>query len=819
MGGFWQDIRFGLRTLHKSAGFTAIAVLTLALGMAANTTMFSVVNAVLLRPLPVMDPGQIVTLTADQKNNPNAQTFSLPEFNDFQKQSESLADLFFYHITLGGLAVDGMADHLALSYVSPNFFPVLGIQPALGRFLLPSEGLKPGADPYIVLSYSYWQKRFGGDQHVIGKQVMIDGSPVTVVGVAPKGFFGIFAIIESQGYMPASMEKFEDDSRGFWTDRTVRPYRVLGRLKPGVSVKQAEASLNVIADRLAQQYPESDKGIGISVYPERLARPQPQKGSPITTVAGIFMILAGLVLLLACFNVANVLLVRATVRQREMAVRAALGAGRMRLVRQFLTESLILALLGGLAGTLLAWWGSGALSSLPLQTDLPIRLDFSPDGRVLGFAFATIFFTGIIVGLLPAWRAARTDVTSVLHEGGRASSDGPRRNFLRDTLVVGQVAGSLVLLIVAGLFARSLGKAQRLDLGLDPNNVLNMMMDVQQAGFDEARGKEFYRAVDARLRALPGVQSATQAMSTPLGYVGQDNPVFVEGRPLEAGQHPEEIVCNTVAANYIDIMRVPLVRGRNFSEADSEKAPLVAIVNQTMGKKYWPNEDPIGKRFSIKAQTGPFLEIVGVVKDGKYRSPNEDPTPFFFLPMEQNYSAFRTIQLRTLVPPETLAVAAQQAIQEISPQVSVFDVMPMAQALNGGNGYFIFRFGAQITTLLGLLGLALAVVGVYGVVSYSAAQRTHEIGIRMALGAGRGDILKMVLRQGLTVVGVGVAAGLLAAFAGTRAIAKLFVGTSPTDPLTYFSVAILLTGVALLACWIPARRATRVDPLIALRYE
>jgi predicted permease len=308
-------------------------------------------------------------------------------------------------------------------------------------------------------------------------------------------------------------------------------------------------------------------------------------------------------------------------------------------------------------------------------------------------------------------------------------------------------------------------------------------------------------------------------MSIPMGYVSEDETVYIEGRPLESGQHPEQILSNTVASNYLDTMRMPLVRGRGFTDADSEKAPPVAIINQTMAKKYWPDQDPIGKRFSTKSQTGPFLEIIGVVKDGKYRAPNEDPMPFLFVPLTQNYIPFRTIQLRTSVPPETLAIAAQQAIREVAPSVSVFDVMPMSEALNGGNGYFIFRFGAQITTVLGLLGLALAVVGVYGVVSYTATQRTHEIGIRMALGAGQTDILKMVLRQGLSVVGIGVAVGLLAAFGGTRAIASLFVGTSPSDPLTYASVGILLTGVALLACWVPARRATRVDPLIALRHE
>jgi len=819
MDSFWQDIRYGFRTLQKSPGFTAIAILTLALGMAANTTIFSIINAILLRPLPVKDPSQIVKLTADQVNNPGGTAFSYAEFADFETQARSLADLFFYHIILRGMSADGTAEHFVVSVVSPNFFTVLGIAPAAGRLILPTESGKPGADPVIVLGYSYWQKRFGGNANVVGKQVLIDGSPATIVGVAPKGFYGTYSIIESQGYIPVSMEKFEGNNTKFWTDRDDRHFVGMARLKPGVSVKQAEASLNVIAGRLAQQYPATDKGITVGVYPERLARPEPQKDNAIPMAAVIFSILSGLVLLLACFNVANVLLVRATVRQREMAVRAALGAGRMRLVRQFLTESLVLALFGGLAGTLLAWWASGFLSSLSLGTELPIRLDFSPDGTVLVYAFATILVTGVIVGVMPALRAARTNVSSVLHEGGRSSSEGPRRNFVRNTLVVGQVAGSLLLLIVAGLFARSLNRAQHLNLGFDPDHILNMMMDAEEAGFDEARGKEFYRAADERLRALPGVVAVTQAVSVPMGYVSENWPVYVESHPLQAGQHPSEILCNTVTPNYLDTLRMPLVQGRGFTDADSEKAPLVAIVNQTMANKLWPHEDPIGKRFSIKSQTGPFMEIVGVAKDGKYRAPNEDPMPFFYLPLAQNYNHFRTIQLRTSVPPETLALPAQQALHELSPDVSVFDVQSLNQSLAGGNGFFLYRFGAQITTALGLLGLILAIVGVYGVVSYTAAQRTHEIGIRMALGAERRDILTLVLREGLGVVGVGILLGLLAAFAGTRALASMFVGTSPADPLTYTAVVAILTSVALLACWIPARRATRVDPLVALRYE
>jgi predicted permease len=820
MGSFLQDFRFGFRTLWKSPGFMVIAVLTLALGMAANTTIFSIVNGILLRPLPVPNPDQIVVLATEQKNNPLDDRFSYPDFLDFQKQTDTFSGLIAYRITVEGLAVDGNSDQFAVSYVSGNFFSALGIQPALGRLILPTEGQKLGADPVLVLGYSYWQKRFGGDPGVIGKQVLVNGHPATIVGVGPKDFHGVYAIIDSQGYMPLSVASFEsNDMNKIWTERSERHIHLLGRMKPGVNVKQAEASLNVIADRLAQQYPEADKGVAIRAYLERLARPEPDPENQIPTVAGIFLVLAGLVLLLACFNIANVLLVRATVRQREMTIRAALGAGRMRLIRQFLTESILLAMMGGAVGIMLAWWASSALSSLPLQTDLPLRIDFSPDGTVIAYAFAAMLLTGLVVGIVPALRVARTDVSTVLHEGGRSSTEGKRRHLLRNTLVVGQVAGSLLLLIVAGLFARSLGKAQQINLGFDPDHVLNLMMDTNEIGYDEARGREFYRQVDARMRALPGVVSATEALSIPMGYASAADQVYVEGHPLEVGEHPPLILYNSVAPNYFDTLRTPILRGRVFTEADSEKAPLVAIVNQTMAKKFWPNEDALGRRFSIKSQTGPFMEVVGVARDGKYRAPNEDPLDYFYMPMAQKYTPFRTIQLRTSVPPESLALPAQQAIRELAPDLPVFDVRTMRGALDGGNGFFLFRFGFQITAAMGLLGLVLAVVGVYGVVSYSAAQRTHEIGIRMALGAEQGDILKMVLRQGLGVVSIGLVLGLLAAFAGTRAIANLFVGISPTDPLTYAAVAVLLTVVALLACWLPARRATRVDPLVALRYE
>ncbi|MFZ0039334.1 MAG: ABC transporter permease [Candidatus Acidiferrales bacterium] len=820
MNNFLQDIRFGLRTLRKSPGFTFVAIITLAFGMAANTTIFTIVNAILLRPLPVAHAEQIVVLSTEQKNNPLNMAVSYLDFLDFQKQAHGFDDLFAYEFSLVGLAADAHASHFVVSYVSPNFFSALGIQPALGRFILPTEGQSSGADPVLVLGYTYWRTQFGGDASVVGKQVLVNGHPMMIVGVAPKGFYGVYSIADCQGYIPASMAGVIDpDSKGMWTDRSDREFQVLGRLKKDVSPKQAEAALNVTANQLGRQYPDTDKGITVHVYPERLARPEPDANNPVPAAAVIFLALAGLVLLLACFNIANVLLVRATVRQREMAIRAALGAKRARLVRQCLTESLLLAFFGGVAGAVLATWASGALSSISLATDLPLRLDFSPDGRVLLYALGAVLITGIVVGIAPAIRVARTDLSAVLHEGGRGSSDGPRRKYLRNVLVVAQVAGSLVLLVMAGLSARSLNKAEHLNLGFAPDHLLNMTMDVGEVGYNEAQGRAFYRQAEDRLRALPGVSFVAEAHSIPMGYYSGGDVVYVEGHPVEAGQQPPELLRNLVTPNYFQTMRMPIARGRAFTDSDGEKAPLVAIVNQSMAKKFWPDQDAIGKRISTKSQTGPYIEIVGVVQDAKYRGPNEEPRPFFYLPIDQSYDSFRVIQIRTRIPPEQLAVVAQTTLHEMAPNLPVFDVQTMEEALNGGNGFFLYRFGAEITTGIGFLGLVLAIVGVYSVVSYAAAQRSHEIGIRMALGANPREILKMILRQGLGVVGIGLAIGLAAAFAGTRAASQMFVGVRPSDPTTYVAVVAILAGVALLACWIPARRATRVDPLVALRHE
>ena len=822
MLNFWRDAQYAFRTLTKNPGFALIAIVTLALGMAANTTIFSVVNGLILRPLPVPHAEQMTVLALQQAGTAELQSFSYPDFLDLRSQSASVGDLFTYRVSLAGLNVDNKGDHCIISRVSNNYFSVLGITPALGRLILPTEGVNPGSDPIIVLGYSYWQKRFAGDPDVIGKHVEMNGHPATIVGVTPKGFYGTYAMLNMDAYVPLSAtftEEFGTPVNDMWTKREMRSLTVLARLQPGVDLKQAQASLNVVAKRIADQHPDTDKGISVHVFPEKLARPEPDNDNTLPTVAFIFIALSSLVLLVACFNVANVLLVRATVRQREMAIRAALGAGRSRLVRQYLTESLLLAFLGGGAGLLLASWAAGFLSSISLGTSLPVQFDFRPDGRVYLFAFAAVLLTGLIVGIVPALRIARTDVNSILHEGGRGSSDGPRRQFARNSLVAAQVAGSLVLLIVAGLFIRSLGKAQNINLGFDPDHVLNLSTDVNGLGYSEARGREFYRDLETRIRALPGVVSESQAFIVPLGYISAANSVSIPEHPVEPGKQPPGVGNNSVTPGYFATLRIPLLRGRDFTDADSPTAQRVAIISEAMAKKFWPSEEALGKRFTIKDAVDKPIEVIGVVQDAKYRDVTEEPQPFFYLPLSQSYLSMRTIHVRTSVPPESLAVQIEEQISELAPGLAVSEVQNMRQALQGANGFFFYNFGAQLSAVLGLLGLVLAVVGIYSVVSYAAAQRTQEIGIRIAMGASPSDILRMVLRQGLGVVGIGLALGLVIALAGTRLLSGLFIGIKPSDPLTFAVVVLLLTAIALLACWIPARRATRIDPLVALRYE
>lgn len=822
MRNFIKDIRFALRTLAKNPGFAAIGIVTLALGMAVNTTIFSVINGFLLRPLPVANPEQITVLALKQASVPGTYRFSHLTYEELRGQTDAFSDIFAYEPDLVGMTADHKSDHCLISRVSSNYFSSLGVKPAYGRFILPAEGRAPGADPVIVLGYSYWRRRFAGDSKIVGQKVELNNHSFTVVGVAPQEFHGTYPVMDMDGYVPMSAETSDDPDftvQKAWASREERGLTVMGRLKPGVSIEQAQSSLNVVAERIAQAHPDSEKGMTVQLYPEKLARPEPDAENPIPATSVAFMCLAAMVLLVACFNIANVLLVRATVRQRETAIRAALGASRGRLIRQYIVESLLLALLGGGAGLVLASWASGFLSSMSLGTDLPLRFDFRPDARVYLFALAAVLFTGLFVGIMPALRAARANVSAVLHEGGRGSSSGPRRQFARNTLVVAQVAGSLVLLIVAGLFVRSLEKAEKMNLGFNPDHVLDLSVDVEQVGYKEPQARAAYRDIDKRIAALPGVKSVAEAFIVPMGYVSANDRTWIQEHPYAAGEQPADISYNQVTPSYFDTLQMQVLRGRKFSEADSDKAPQVAIINETMAKKFWPNEDALGKHFGTKGANGPFKEVVGIVQDAKIQNPTDAPQSFYYVPFEQSYNSLRTIHVRTSVPPESLALQIQSVIHEVVPDVPITQVKTMSEALQTANGFFLFHFGAQLTSTMGLLGLVLAVVGIYSVVSYAAVQRTQEIGIRVAMGASPHDILKMVLRQGLTVVGLGLAVGLALALAGTRLLGNLFLGIKPTDPLTFVVVVGVLAGIALFACWVPARRATRIDPLVALRYE
>ncbi len=819
METLFQDIRFGIRMLIKSPTVTLVAVLTLALGIGANTAIFSTLNGLLLRPLPVANANRLVVIGGQLRGVEGGSGLSYLEYQDLRSQTESFSDLVAYNLNLVGLSFNNNPETAVVSFVSQNYFSGLGLKPAAGRLLYGPEVEKRGHQPEIVLSYAYWKKRFNLDPSIIGQQVKVNGSSATVVGVAPETFHGLYSILDMQAFLPMSARTLWSDSEDFWTKRDDRNLRIYGVLKPGVSIKQAQTSVDVVMKRMTLQYPE-EKNFIARVYPERLARPEPDPSSSIVVVGVLFMVLAGMVLLLACTNVANLILVRSTARGREMAVRAALGAARIRLVRQLLTETVLLALAGGLCGIALGAWVSHFLSSIRIiALGSPLVFDFSMDWRVFAFGLGIALVTGVLVGMAPAMRASRTNLSNVLQEGSRGVIAGSGRSRMRNALVVVQVAASLMLLVAAGLFVRSAKNAEHTYLGFDPSHVLNATVDVRTLGFDKPKARRFYQDLVERARTLPGVQSATVAANVPMGYSSDAGLVYIEGRASANKEDVPVIGNNSVDIHYFETMRIPLLRGRAFTAQDSEKAPLVAVVNEVMANKYWPNQDPIGKRFSIRGIEGPFIAVVGLSKQGKYGNPGEDPTPFFYVPAEQSTPLVATLQLRSSVPPENLGPQVEAAIHQLAPGLPLFSLETMEQSLEGANGLFLYRMSTRFSGALGLVGLMLAMVGVYGVISFAAAQRTHEIGVRMALGASRTDILKMILRQGLFLIGGGVIAGLLLTFLAGRGLNSLLVGVSGSDPITLVLASFLLAAVGFLASFIPARRAMNVEPLRALRFD
>ncbi len=816
---FIQDLHHGFRMLRKNLGFTTVAVLTLALGIGVNTAIFSIVNSFVWKPLPVKDPARLTVLAVERRDTSFLSFISYPDFVDYRKQSNAFTDMAGFTLDLVGLSTEGTAHGVFIAYVTGNYFSMLGVQPGLGRLILPTEGQHRGADPVIVLGHAFWEREFGSDPGIVGRTLKVNGQPVMVIGVVPKEFRGTFSVAEMDAYLPLSMTTIDPAFREFWTERDRAAIEVLAYPKPDVTLQQAQTSLNVIARQLEMEYPATNKGKRVRVLPERLARPEPSIANQLSLVVSLFVLLAGLVLLVACVNVANLLLVRSTLRQKEIAIRTSLGAGPLRMARQLLTESLLLGFLGGAAGTLLGFWASRLLGSIRLPGALPIRFDFEFDWRVFAFALFTASLTGMLTGSMPVFRATKTNLSDTLREGGRSLSGGAERHRVRNALVVAQVCGSFLLLIAAGLFVRSLEKAQSVDLGFDPRNVLNASVDPGQLGYDEVRAKSFYKGLGDRIRTLPGVESVSLAHTTPLGNVNSPTKVWREGQANPRTDELPGAFYNAVDPGYFQVMRIGIVSGRALTDADNETAQRVAIVNETMARRLWPNKDPIGKQFSFKGPAGPFVQIVGVSRRGKYVFIAEDPQNFFYVPLAQNFSTGRVLQIRTTVPPETLRTAVEQEVRTLDPDLPLYGIETMEQALSGGNGFFLFRMGAMFAAALGLLGLVLAVVGVYGVVSNSANQRTHEIGVRIALGAKPRDILQMMLRSALLLLLVGISTGCVMALGLGWTMRNLLVGVGPADSVTFLGVGLLLASATLVASWIPARRAMGVDPMVALRYE
>jgi predicted permease len=812
-----HDVVHGLRLLRKSPAFTIVAALTLALGIGANTAIFSVVSWLLLRPLPVERPMDLVELAFQQRHGNVQNQFSVPDYREIREQSTAqFVDVAAYQFGMDGLSVEHRAERLMTCYVTGNFFSTLGLKPAVGRLLLPGEGDHAGADPVVVLAYSYWQKRFNGDPGIVGRKVLLDGRPFTVVGVGPEGFHGPYVILEVQAYLPLGMNVIEGTPADFLENRGMRNLVLLAPLRSGVTLQQAGAAMKVIGQRLSAEHPTTDQDLDLQAYLEVRSRPQPDPNNTMLLISSMFLGLAAMVLVLACLNVANLLLVRATVREREMAVRAALGATRVRLARQLLTESLVLAFVGGVAGLAGGYAGSWALGSLNLQTDLPLVLDFRFDWRVFAYGLSAALVTGAVVGVVPALRASRGDLNAVLHQGGRSVVGAGAR--LRTALVIGQVAGSLTLLIVAGLFARSLQVAQRTSLGFDPAHVANFYMDPSEIGYGTTETRTFYTSLLERVRTLPGVEAATTASSAPMGYYNNADSLTIDGYQPPPGQPRPASRYLIVSSDYLSTLRIPLRSGRGFADADDADAASVAIVNESFAKQYWPGRDPIGRTFRMDSDPAHTIRVVGVAADARYNGVTGKIGNTFYIPLAQHLAAgsLQVLHVRAAGDPSAAIPVVQRLVAGLAPDLPVFDVKTMMQALDTLNGMMIFQLGAGLAAILGLMGLVLSVVGVYGVISYSAAQRTQEIGVRMAMGARPSDILWMVLRHGSLVVGAGLVLGLLCSLGAARLV-RPFLVISPVDPLTYSGVSLLLTAVALIACYIPARRSTAVDPMVALR--
>jgi predicted permease len=814
MTSFLQDVRYSLRVIAKAPGFAAIAILTLALGIGANTTIFTWINSALLNPVPgLASPREVVALSLSKPGD-TPFGFTYPDLEAMRDGQQSFTGIAACDITAMSLTGKGKPERVWGMVATANYFDVLGVRPILGRGFLPVEDQKPGGAPVAVISYRLWQTHFGANPDILGQTIEINQHPYTIVGVTPAVFQGSQTGVRTEIWVPIMMEEqlmpqgdLIHDHHYFWLI-------VFGRLKPGVVLGQAQAEMTLRLKREARNYPEEHKGHdSVNVFP--LWRNPFGLNLFLSTLLPTLMSIAGLVLLLACANVANLMLVRSVGRRREIAIRMSLGASRWRLVRQVLVESLMLALAGGGVALLITFWTAGTLMKFMPATDAPLWLSIQADRTVLLATLAISVLTGVIFGILPALRSSSDAPVAVLKEDAGSVSGGLRKARLASGLVVAQISLSLVLLICAGLLIRSFMSAQQITRGFNSHNVLIASYDLFTAGYSEASGAEFDRQLAAKLGALPGIQSVALSTRVPLGFDGGSTSVKPEGYVSQANESMETQVA-IISPNYFQTMQIPMVKGRDFTLQDTKSSQRVAIVSETFVNRYWPNREAVGKQLNSDL-THEWFTVVGVARDSKVSGLNEKPTPFVYLPQYQVYRPTMTILARTTGNPLAFGKTVEKAIHELNADLVVFDVTTLE--LREQFASFGQRVAGTFVGAFGLLALILAAVGIYGVTAYTTRQRTHEIGIRMALGSSKEDILRLVIGRGLRLTFAGVGLGLAASFALTRYLGSMLLGVTSTDALTFSSVAILLCAVALFACFIPARRAMRVDPIVALRYE
>jgi predicted permease len=824
-GIFQQDLRGGLRILKKSPGFTFVALLSLALGIGANTAIFTIINAVFLHPLPVEEPSRLAelftrdTITFNANANFQLTGTSLPNYEDYRDQNNVFSGLamvtFPIPLNWGGQAEP---QQLNASLVSGNFFDVLGVKPYRGRTFIPDGDKKIGGNAEVVLSYSMWARRFGSDEKFIGQTILLNGTPYTIVGIAPPGFKGIVSLGRPDLlWVPVTMRDYvlTGQLKDLEYNRRFRWVSMVGRLKPQVDFAQARASMKTIAAGLEKEYPRDNKGRTVELFPLNESALGINQRKQFSLAGGVLMSVVGLVLLIACVNLANLLLAQASKREKELSIRAAMGAGRFRLVRQLLTESTVLSLLGGLAGLVVAYWGRNVLWSFRPPFLLDGSIDLSFDARVLGFTLLISLFTGLIFGIIPAIKASGTDINEVLKTGGRGGALGWTHNRLRGLLVISEIALALVALVGSGLFLRSMQNAQQFNPGFESQNLLQMNFDLGALRYDADHGQQFFRDAIERAKTVPGIVSASVSSNGVFGG-GLAGTIFREGEQTDPNNRGTLVNFDDVTPGHFETMRIPLIRGRDFTDFDRENTTRVAIINEAMAKAIWPGQEPLGKRFAIVKEPE-LLQVIGVVGTAVIGQIGEDPQPIAYLPMRQQYSPFATLVARTNSNPEPLIGAVRAQVQQIDKNLAFTNAQTVQQIL--GQGLWAARMGAALLGLFGALALILASIGIYGVLAYSVAQRTSEIGLRMALGAQPRQVLGLVLKQGMLLAIIGAVVGIIVALPVARMAGNLLYGVSATDPLTYAGITLLLMAVALLACYLPARRATRIDPLIALRVE